>query len=117
MNATARNVLIVLALAAIVAIVPGGGTAGGVVVTAVTLAFLGAIGWVGAIMYRQHRGALYLLGDRRRALLYGAAVVLAVTITATHRMWNSSAGQVAWLVLVGLSVYALFAVFWAARRY
>jgi multisubunit Na+/H+ antiporter MnhB subunit len=116
-SATARNVLIVLALAAVVAFVPGGGTGGGVVLTAVYLLFLVAIGWVGSILYRERRGSLYLLGDGRRAVLYGAIMVLAVTLTATSRLWHSPAGSVAWLVLVGGAIYAIFAVVWAARRY
>ena len=47
----------------------------------------------------------------------GAVGVLAVTLTATHRLWASPAGSIAWLVLVGASVYVGFAVVWAARRY
>jgi multisubunit Na+/H+ antiporter MnhB subunit len=116
-NATVRNVLIILALAAVVAFAPGGGTGGGVVLTAVYLLFLAALGWVGSIVYRERRGSLYLLGDGRRALLYGAIMVLAVTLTATSRLWGSPAGSVAWLVLIGGSIYAIFAVIWAARRY
>jgi hypothetical protein len=116
-SSTVRNVIIVLALAAIVAFVPGGGTGSSVILTVVYLVFLGALAWVGSIVYRERRGSLYLLGDGRRALLYGAIVVLAVTLTATNRLWGNSAGSVAWLVLVGASVYAIFAIVWAARKY
>jgi hypothetical protein len=117
LNPTARNILIIAVLAAMVAILPGGGTGAGVVLTALYLIFLGATIWVAAIMYREHRSSLYLLPESRRALLYIAVAVLAVTLTATHRLWGSPAGSVAWLVLVGASVYAGFAVIWAARRY
>jgi hypothetical protein len=115
--ATARNIVIILALAAAVAVLPGGGTGASVVLEAVSLAFLAAVGWVASLIYREHRGSLYLLGDGRRALLYGAAAALAVTLTATSRLWHSPAGSVAWLVLVGASVYVAFTVIWAARRY
>lgn len=117
MKIVVRNVIVILALAAVVAIVPGGGTGANVVLQALSLAFLAAVAWVASIVYREHRGSLYLLGDRRRALLYAAAAVLAVTLTATHRMWQTSLGSVAWLVLVGAAVYTGFAVMWAARRY
>ncbi|HEY2317673.1 MAG TPA: hypothetical protein VGH67_05200 [Solirubrobacteraceae bacterium] len=117
MNATVRNVAIIAALAALVAILPGGGTGASVVLTALYLIFLVALVWVATIMYREHRSSLYLLGDGKRALLYGAAGVLAVTLTATQRLWSSPAGSVAWLVLVGVSVYVGFAIVWAARRY
>jgi hypothetical protein len=117
MNATARNVAIIAVLAAVVAVLPGGGTAANVVLTGIYLIFLGAIVWVATIMYREHRSSLYLLGDGKRALLYIAGGVLAVTLTATQRLWNTPAGSIAWLVLVGASVYVGFAVLWAARRY
>ncbi len=116
-SANIRNVLIILVLAALVALVPGGGTVAGVIIQAVSLIFLGALAWVASLMYRQHRTALYSLGDRRRAALYAAAATLALTLTATHRLWQTSAGSVAWLVLVGVSVYVGVAVVWAARRY
>ncbi len=111
-----RNVAIIAVIAALVAILPGGGTAANVVLTGLYLLFLGAGVWVATVMYREHRGSLYLLPDSRRALLYIAAGVLAVTLTATHRLWHTPAGSVAWLVLVGASVYVGCAVIWAARR-
>ena len=81
------------------------------------MAFLAALAWVGAVMYRQNRTTLYSLGDGRRAALYGALVVLAVTLTATPRLWHAAGGSVAWLVLVGASVYVGCAVLWSARKY
>jgi hypothetical protein len=116
-NPAVRNVAIIAILAAMVAILPGGGTAARVVLTGLYLIFLGATVWVATILYREHRGSLYLLPDSRRALLYVAVGVLAVTLTATHRLWATSLGGVAWLVLIGASVYVGFAVIWAARRY
>lgn len=113
----ARNVAIIAAIAAVVAFLPGGGTGAGVVITAISLAFLASIGWVAMIMYREHRTSLSGLGDTRRAALYAAAGVLAITLTATSRMWATSAGSVGWLLLVGAAVYVIAAVFIAARRY
>lgn len=115
--ATARNIVIILALAALVAIVPGGGTAASVLLEALWLAFIVAMGWVASLLYRQHRTTLYGLGEGRRALLYGAVLVLVVTITATHRLWETTPGRLGWLALVGGSVYAGCSVIWAARRY
>jgi hypothetical protein len=112
-----RNLVIILAIAALVAFVPGGTTGTNVILTVIYLLFLGAIAWVGSILYRERRGSLYLLGDGRRALLYGAIVVLTVTLTATSRLWATGPGSVAWLVLIGAAIYAVFAVIWAARRY
>lgn len=116
MSKTVRNVAIILAIAAIVVVVPGGGTGASVVTQAVSLAFLASLAWFASVMYRQHRVALYSLGDRRRAILYVALAVAAVVLTGTHKLWSSPGGQVAWLVLLGAAIYAVFAIFWAARR-
>jgi hypothetical protein len=111
-----RNIVIVLALAAIVAVVPGGGTGANVVLQAVSVIFLAALAWVGAIYYREHRISLLALGNVRRAVLYGSIAALAVTLTATDRLWHTSAGSVAWLVLMGGSLYAGGTVLWSMRR-
>jgi hypothetical protein len=116
-NPVVRNVAIIAILAAMVAVLPGGGTGAQVVLVGLYLIFLGAIVWVASILYRERRDWLYMLSDGRRALLYGAAGVLAVTLTATHRLWHTPAGSIAWLALVGASVYVGCAVVWAARRY
>jgi hypothetical protein len=117
MNRTARNVLIVLAIAALVALIQGGVTAANVAIQALSLAFLGTIVWFLAITYRQYRSTLYGLGDRRRALLYVALGVGTLTLTGTSRLWASGAGSVAWLLLLAGSIYAVFTVVWSARKY
>ena len=118
MNSTVRNVLIVLALAAVVGTLSAGQTAAKVAIQAVTLVFLGVLVWFASLMYRQHRTTLYSLGEGRRALLYIAAGVAALTLTATSKMWNSGgAASVAWLVLLGGAAYTIFAVLWSARKY
>jgi hypothetical protein len=114
---TARNLLIVLALAAVVDLVPGGGTAADVVIQAISLIFLGALAWVVSLVYRERRNSLYSLGDRRRTILYCAVGALVVTLTATSRLWSSSLGGVAWLVLMIGSIYAGVTVLHSARRY
>jgi hypothetical protein len=115
--ATARNILIILGLAALVALLPGGGTGATVALQAASLLFLATLGWFASVMYRQHRAELYSLGDRRRALLYVALGVAAVVLTGTSKLWSTSAGSVAWLVLIGAAVYAVVAVVWTARKY
>jgi hypothetical protein len=116
-NPNVRNVAIILALGAVVAFVPGAAHGTGILIQVISLAFLAAVAWVGAMMYRQNRTLLYSLGDARRAELYGAVVVLAVTLTATPRLWLSAAGSVAWLILIGVGVYVGCAVIWSARKY
>jgi glucose-6-phosphate-specific signal transduction histidine kinase len=115
--ATARNIAIVLALAALVVVIPGGGTGATVALQAASLLFLATLGWFASVMYRQHRATLYSLGDRRRAILYVALGVATVVLTGTSKLWSTSAGSVAWLVLLGGAIYAVIAIVWTARRY
>jgi surface polysaccharide O-acyltransferase-like enzyme len=115
--ATVRNIAIIFIIAALVVLIPGGGTGASVAVQAVYLIFLACLGWFASVMYRQHRTTLYSLGDRRRAILYVALGVAAVVLTGTAKLWQSSGGSVAWLVLLGAAIYAVIAVVWSARRY
>ena len=116
-NATARNVVIILALAALVVLVPGGGTGASVAIQVLSLAFLATLAWFASIMYRQYRLTLYSLGDARRAVLYVSVGVALLTITATSRLWDTGAGIIVWFVLVGGAAYAVLAVVLSARRY
>ncbi len=117
MTQTVRNTAIVLVIAALVVLIPGGGTGASVAIQTVSLAFLGSLAWIAARLYREHRVALYSLGDTRRGVLYGAAVVATLTLTATSRLWQTGAGEIVWFVLLGGAAYATFAVIWAARKY
>jgi hypothetical protein len=117
MSQTVRNIAIVLAIAALVVLLPGGGTGASVAIQAVSLVFLGSLGWIASRLYREHRLALYSLGDARRAVLYGAIAVAALTLTATSRLWQTGTGEIVWFALLGGAAYAAFSVIWAARKY
>ncbi len=117
LNTNARNIIIIAAIAAVVAILPGGGSAANFVGQAVSLAFLGSLAWIAARLYREHRNALYNLGERRRALVYVAAGILTVTLTASHRLLRTGFGTVVWIVLVAAALYTAFAVYRSTRRY
>ena len=113
-NPTVRNVLIVLMLAA--GAVALGSVGAAVAFQFVSLLFLAAIAWVASRLYREHRIALYSLGDRRRAILYVAVGVGTLTLSAS-RLTHSPGGTVAWLVLLAGAVFTIFAIFRSAREY
>lgn len=115
--ANARNVAIILALAAFVMLAPGGGDASSGVLEVLVIAMLGSIGWLAVRLYREHRTDIYGLGDRSRAILYGSAALAALTLTATDRLWSSGAGTVVWFALMALAVYGVYGVFRASRQY
>jgi hypothetical protein len=50
-------------------------------------------------------------------LLYGALAVGLVAFMAKARMWQTGLGELVWLVLMGLVVYGLIAVYRYWRSY
>jgi hypothetical protein len=117
MTTTLRNIVIVLAIAALIVLIPGGGSGGTFALQAVSLVFLGVIGWFVYVSYRENKMMLLSLGDWRRGVLYAAAGVVVLTLTATDRLFASTTGKLAWLLLLIGAAYAAFSVVWSARRY
>ena len=113
----ARNVAIVLLIAAAVYELPGGGRAASIFESILFVVFGVGIGYLGLRVYREGRVALHGLGDRHRALLYGALGLAAVVVIGQKRMWQSGLGELVWFILAGLVVYALLAVWRHSRSY
>lgn len=117
MSSTVRNVLIVLALAAVVYAVPGGGDGasfvGSVLSTTITAVFVLIV----VRMYREHRVEIFSLGERYRALLYGAVAVAVFAMAARVKLWDTGAGTLVWLALVGGASYAIVLVYRYYRTY
>lgn len=114
---TARNIAIVVAIAAAVYFLPGGGRVASTFESALWVAFGVGIGYLGLRLYREHRVALYSLGDRYRATLYGAIALGVFLWAARARMWDTGSGELLWWVLVGCAVYAVLVVVRQARSY
>ena len=68
---TARNIAIILAIGLAVAFVPGGGGTAAVILGAISLAFMAAIGFLGYRLYIENRFTLWGMSTQHRALLYG----------------------------------------------
>ena len=114
---TALYVGIILALAAAVAFVPGGGNTANLFLWLIGVLFWGALAWFLGRLYREHRTDIYGLGDRMRAVLYVSIGVAVLTVTATRRLWETPAGLFAWFLLVGAASYGVFMVWRQWREY
>jgi hypothetical protein len=114
---TVINVAIILALAALIAFLPGAGLAAGMFIWLVALVFWGALAWFVARMYREYRDDIYALGESMRAVLYVSVGVLVVAVSATSRLWETPAGLFAWFALVGAATYGVFAAWRQHRSY
>lgn len=114
---TIRNVLIVLAIAAAVEFLPGAGRVAATFRAILWVALAAGIGYVGVRLYREHRISIHSLGDRHRAMLYGALALGAILIAGRTKMWETGGGELAWFALLGVAVYALLAVYRFWRSY
>ena len=115
--AVARNIAIVLALGAVVMLVPGGGDASNGIMQTLVILMLGALGFLVVRFYRERRTDLYSLGERNRAILYASAGLATITLVATDRMWDTGPGTLAWFALVGIAFYGAYHVFRVSREY
>jgi hypothetical protein len=113
----ARNVAIVALIAAAVEFLPGGGRAVEAFAAALWVVFAAGFAFFGYRLYRERHVDLYGLGDRHRALLYGALAVGFVTAASQPRMWQTAFGEFLWFALIGLCAYTLVAVYRYSRTY
>jgi drug/metabolite transporter (DMT)-like permease len=115
---TTRNIAIVLGLALVVWLVPGGGESASFIGQVMYAVFTVAIVAIGARLYRQFRPELFSLGDRWRGVLYGSVAVLLLTLAASRRLFDQGgAGALVWFALMGGASYALYATWRAYRAY
>jgi hypothetical protein len=114
---TLRNVAIVMLLAVVVAFVPAGGNAADTILTAITMGFLAAIAWSLYVLSRRQQLTLATLSDGRRAILYAALGLIALLIAGSDEMFESGGGTLAWILLLGASVAAIWRVWVEANTY
>ena len=114
---TARNIAIIALIAAAIFLIPGGDQAATTVGGVLQVAFGLAIAFIALRFYRERRVAIHGLGDRHRALLYGALAVAMMLALAKIRLWETGLGELVWFIVAGGVVYALIAVYRQWRAY
>jgi hypothetical protein len=114
---TLRNVAIILALAAAVDFLPGGGSAARTAVTLLTLVFLAAIAWFVYRLYREQELTLATLTDARRAGLFGAVGGIALLVVAYDEFRSWTGGILLWIALVVGCVAGIFLIWRSATTY
>lgn len=112
-----RNVAIVMLLALVVAFAPAGGNVADAILTAITMGFLAGIAWTVYVLSRQQQLTLATLSDGRRAILYAALGLIALLVAGSDEMFASGGGTLAWIVLLGAAVAAIWKVWTEANAY
>ena len=113
----ARNVAIILVIAAAVSFLPGGGRAANIAGAVLSILFAAGVAWFFGRTYLERRMDVYTLDDRHRAILYVAIGVAAVAIVAASRLTATGGGTVAFVALLVACAYALLYVYRAWRQY
>lgn len=113
----ARNVAIVIALALIVWLAPGGGEGASFVEQVLSAIFIVLIALIVGRLYQQFRGEIFSLGDAWRFALYAAIGVAVVTVAASGRLFETGLGTLVWFLLVGAASYTLYMVWQRHRSY
>jgi hypothetical protein len=117
-NKHLRNIAIVIVLAVIVWQVPGGDTASVTISNILSVIFAAGLFFLAYRLYMENREVLFGLEERQRGMLYAGVAMIAITLVATRRMWDSnSLGAVLWLLLIGGGIYAVYSVWRAYRTY
>jgi hypothetical protein len=112
-----RNVLVIVAIAAAVAFLPGGGDTADVVAATLSVAILAAFVMIFARLYREHRMTIFGLGDRDRGILYGSLGVVVVAMAARERLFDTGAGTGLWFALMIAAGFGLYVVWRNWRTY
>ena len=107
---TVRNVAIIMLLALVITVVPGGDAAAQTILVALSMAFLAAIAWACARLYRDQEMTLSTMPDSRRALLFGAVGAIALLIVGFEEFSSWGGGVLVWIALMAGAVAAIFLV-------
>jgi hypothetical protein len=113
----ARNLAIILALAAAVHFVPGGSHAAAVIGGLFSTAILAAFAMLGVRFYRERRMDIVGLGDRWRAIFYGSLGLVVIAMAARPRLVQTGAGTLLWLAAIVAAGFALYRVWRHYREY
>ena len=113
-----RNILIIVALALIVWLVPGGGSGSSTIYNLLTIILTAGLLFFGYRLYMEHRATIFGLGDQQRAVLYGSLTMAALALLATSRLWVAGGlGALIWIGLLALAAWGIFRVWKTYSEY
>jgi len=108
-----QNVTIIVLIALAITVFPAGDAAATTVLTAITMAFLGGIGWFVYVAHRENPMMISSLSEGWRAIHWGSLGLIAFLIAGYNQLWETGAGTLLW---IGLIVIIAIAAFLLMRR-
>jgi hypothetical protein len=114
---TIRNVAIIMALALIVDLAPGGGAAADTVLTLLIMTFMAVIAWFVFRLYRDQELTIAGLTDAQRAGLFGSVGAIALLIVGFDELTSFGGGLLLWIALMAGAVAAIVLIWRSATTY
>jgi hypothetical protein len=106
---------VVMLVALVLVVLPGGGNALDVLLTLLSIFFLAAIAFLGYRLFRQYHFDIETLEPNMRLALYGSIGLAIITVVATDRLFDAGGlGVLLWFALLGLCSYGLY---WTWTKY
>ena len=113
-----RNILIIVGLALVVWLVPGGGAGSSTIYNLLTIVLTAGLLFFGYRLYMEHRATIFGLGDQQRAVLYGSLALASLALLATSRLWDQGGlGALIWIGLIAVAVWGVYRVWRAYSEY
>jgi drug/metabolite transporter (DMT)-like permease len=106
---------VVMLVALVIVVLPGGGNVLDVLLTLLSITFLAAIALLGYRLFRQYRFDIETLEPNVRLTMYGSIGLAIITFVATNRLFDAGGlGVLLWFALLALCSYGLY---WTWTRY
>jgi hypothetical protein len=106
---------VVMLVALVIVVLPGGGNVLDVLLTLLSIIFLAAIAFLGYRLFRQYRFDIETLDPNVRLTMYGSIGLAVLTFVATNRLFDAGGlGVLLWFALLALCSYGLY---WTWTRY
>jgi hypothetical protein len=106
---------VVMLVALVIVVLPGGGNVLDVLLTLLSIIFLAAIAFLGYRLFRQYRFDIETLEPNVRLTMYGSIGLAVITFVATNRLFDAGGlGVLLWFALLALCSYGLY---WTWTRY
>jgi hypothetical protein len=106
---------VVMLVALVIVVLPGGGNVLEVLLTLLSIIFLAAIAFLGYRLFRQYRFDIETLEPNVRLTVYASTGLAILTFVATNRLFDAGGlGVLLWFALLGLCSYGLY---WTWTRY
>jgi len=112
-----RNFAIIALLALAVAVVPGGGNFADGILAAMTVIFVGLIGFGLYVSYRNNRLSFLALDERQRRMFLVAGGAIALMVAGMDELWRTGLGALLWIGVVGFAGFTMVRVVIESRSY